>query len=221
MQKVDYKLLHKITKDFTEVKPLLAEHKKAKAKFKQVDRKINTIDKKYSFLLDVIGIEIDDDKLCDAVKTLFKKAGFEKVVHYKDKRKKPKREDLQLYFEDELFVLEVKGISAVNPGRADVMQVFPYIAENRKRQQDKKVYGFTIINHDKKNHPTNRPKRFKDEERENDAINCGYGFISTIDLVIGFQKLKQQSINFDQFKEQLKQTGMITFDSKGGKTSTK
>ena len=46
---------------------------------------------------------------------------------------------------------------------------------------------------------------------EKDARNQGFGFISTIDLVFLFRSLKRNEIIFDQFKENLKQYGLITY----------
>lgn len=211
-------MLNTITKDFPEVAAILERHKKAQKEMRSCDRRLHSLKEKYSFLEVIIGIGIDDTKLGDAVKKLLKDAGFDKVVHYVSPRIKPKREDILAYSGNDLIVIEVKGISAAMPRHKDLTQVARYIAETKKRQLDKTVTGIAIINHDKNTHPTNRTQGFTDTERNNDAKNLNYGFISTIDLVVGFWQLKTNIITFEQFKTRLQGTGFITFDSKGGKT---
>jgi hypothetical protein len=221
MTKEEMKYWHTITKDFEEIKPLLVEHKQAQQKMRKVDRKIKTINAKYAFMSEVVGVNSDDTVLGNAIKLLLKNAGFTKVVHFKSKRIKPQREDLQAWEGNDLFVIEAKGISKENPSHPDSTQVLKYMKETEKRVTDKKVYGITIINHSKQLHVSNRRQTFRDNEREKDVANFGIGYMSTYDLLIGFWHLKMGRITFEQFKDSLKQIGLITYDSKGGKTSKK
>jgi hypothetical protein len=211
-------MLKNITKDFPDVKEALLEHKKAQLAMRKADRKLVTLRTKYNFLEVIIGVGVNDTKLGDALKHLLKEAGFEKVVHYVSPRIKPKREDLLAYSNDDLLVIEVKGLNAPNPSFSDLSQVAKYIPETKNRQSKMNVTGITIINHDKKRPTKERHAHFYDAEKDKDAKNMNFGFISTIDLVIGFWKLKTNEINFEQFKTRLQGTGFITFDSNGGKT---
>jgi hypothetical protein len=97
--------------------------------------------------------------------------------------------------------------------------VLRYLAENKKRITDKNVYGLTIINHDNQKPISERNETFKDKEKENDAKNQEFGFISVIDLICLFRALKRDETTFEQFKSSLKQYGLITYGSKGRETS--
>lgn len=212
----DLKFLKSFTKDFEEVRPALIAHKEAHKKLRSIERRLDTFDAKYNFILDVIGVDSSGNQLVEGVKKLFKAAGFKKVVHFKSPRIKPQREDLQLWSDKELFIIEVKGIKNINPANSDLMQVLPYLAAQKIRMPDKDIYGLSIINHDNKNHVLNRPLTFKDEIKEQDAKNLKFGFISTKDLVRGFWFLKTGQIDFEKFINSLKKYGLITYDSKGG-----
>jgi hypothetical protein len=89
-------------------------------------------------------------------------------------------------------------------------QVHKYLLENKKRLAGKHVYGITIINHMIKTHVEDRNPTFRDAEKERDAVNAGFSFMSTIDLVRLFLLLKEQKISFDEFRAKLKIFGLIT-----------
>lgn len=211
-------MLKNIIKDLEEVKEALEKHKQAQNLMRKADRKLKSLLNKYSFLETIVGIDVNDNILENAVKLLLKNAGFERVINYRSPRIRVKREDLLAYSVNDLLVIEVRGLNKVNPTKYDVLKVFPYKVENKKRQPNLNVYGLTIINHDNDNPVQNRKSTFKSQENEQDAINCGYGYISTIELVIGFWQLKMNIITFEEFKTRLFQTGSIMFDSNGGKT---
>src|ERR1017187_9973381 len=119
---------NKITRDFTEVKSLLSEHKVAQKTMRICDRRLKSIDNKYKFLVNLIAIGSNDTLLVTAIKLLLKDAGFKEVKHFKDKRQKTKREDLQAWSDNDVFIIEVKGISRQNPSKSEVIQVLPYLA---------------------------------------------------------------------------------------------
>jgi hypothetical protein len=220
-QLIDTKLLKHFIKDFAETKPLISEFEKANKKLRTAKRRLKTVEIKYTFLFDIVAPYSNDNFLANAAKRLFKSTGFKKVVHFKSERLKPKREDLQLWTDTELFVIEIKGLSTPHPPKSALIQVLPYIRENELHIKDRNIYGFTVINHDNKNRPQDRQRNFKDAEKERDAVNCGYGFISTMDLLIGFTYLKQGKIDFETFKNTLKNKGLITYEGKGGSTLNK
>lgn len=215
----DKKFFNSITKDFLDVKPLLVEHKQAQKSMRKADRKLKTVIAKYSFMQDVVGINSNDTLLSNAIKLLLKSAGFEKVEHFESIRIRPKREDLRAWDGDDVFIIEVKGLNKVNPAYNDLIQVFKYFKENQKRLIDKKVYGLSIINHNNEVHVSKRKQTFKDAEREKDISHAEVGFMSTYDLLIAFWRLKTGKMTFGDFKNSFKKIGLITYDSKGGKTS--
>src|SRR5260221_12763736 len=102
-----------VTTDFLELIPLLQQHKKAQAEMRKADRRLNTFEIKYNFLKDIIKIGSHGDLLTAAIKKLLKSSGFEKVIHFKDKRQKTKREDLQAWSDKDIFIIEVKGLTTI------------------------------------------------------------------------------------------------------------
>lgn len=54
------KLLRHITKDFDDVKHLIATHKELSKQLRTVDRKLKTIEAKYKFLVDIISVGGND-----------------------------------------------------------------------------------------------------------------------------------------------------------------
>jgi len=77
------------------------------------------------------------------------------------------------------------------------------------------VYGLTVINHANKAPYNYRQQTFKDKEKNEDAKNLEFGYISTIDLLIAFTKLKSGKINFEDFKAKIKNFGLITYSNGG------
>ena len=82
------KHLRQITKDFEEVQTLTAEHRILKKQIRTVDRKLKTIEAKYSFLNDITSIDGKDIVIEIAAKQLLKSAGFTQVRHLRYARPK-------------------------------------------------------------------------------------------------------------------------------------
>lgn len=208
----DKKYIEKVvTSFFTEFKPLVEAHRTAKKQVRKGSKRIETFEKKYQFLIDLVSIGADDNFLADKVKLLLKAAGFTKVVHYRDKRQKVKREDIQAYHENDLFVIEVKGINFHTPKHTDLIQVASYLVENKKRQADKNVYGLSIVSHQKNTPIQYRAKRFDNEQSERDLVNFSIGALPMIGLLLFFGRLKSGKIDFEGFKNTLKETGYIKY----------
>lgn len=198
-----------VTRYFTEFKPLLAAHKTAKNKVRTAHKKLITFEKKYQFLIDMVKEGARDDFLADKIKLLLKSAGFTQVNHYINKL--PKREDLQAYHDNDLFIIEVKGLSTGNPKRTDLIQVAPYYQTTKTRQPTKNVYGLSIISHQNNVPIKQRGYSFFDKEKDEDLKSYNVGVISVIGLLIYFKKLKTGKINFEEFKNTLKGTGYIKY----------
>ena len=207
-----------ITKEFLELIPLIERHKKAQIEMRKSDRRIKTFETKYNFIESITKIGASGDILATAIKRLLKETGFTKVVHFKDKRQKTKREDLQAHYENDLFIIEVKGLSAPEPKRYHIIQIIPYVNGNINRYSDKSVYGLTILNLDNAQVINNRKQTFKNSEFETDLINSKISCISIIDLLLYFRDLKKGIITFEELINELKKYGLLTYGSKGGKT---
>ena len=204
------KLLRQIIKDFNEVKELIAEHKSISIKLRKVDKKLKTLETKYKFLTDLISVDGKDTLIEKAAKSLFKSAGFEQVRHLVNVR--PKREDLQIWCNDCLILVECKGTYRSVPDDKELSQIKKYIDHRTNIVKSTiPVFGLTVINHDNSKLYHNRNKNPFDKSKHEYAIASQYGIITTVDLVRGFLLLKNNIITFDTFKQTIKQFGIIKF----------
>jgi hypothetical protein len=204
------KLLRHITKDFDDVKNLIAEHKAIAKQLRTVDRKLKTAEAKYKFLTDIISVGGQDTVVEKSAKLLFKSAGFKEVRHLVNVR--PKREDLQIWCDDCLILAECKGTKYSVPPDAELNQIKKYIDHRANIIKSKlPVFGLTIINHDNSKLYHNRNRNPIDKNKHEYAVASQYGIITTVDLVRGFLFLKNNNITFDTFKQTIKQFGVIKF----------
>ena len=210
-----------ITSQFKDFAHLKHKHKMAQKLMRKADKKIKSFQKEYSFINDIIKENSHDNLLVAPVKILLKKAGFQKVIHYKDKKQKTKREDIQAWYGKEIFIIEVKSTKNKQPARVDLLQIIPYLNGNKNRYTDKKVYGLVIFSHERELPISNRMQTFKHKEIENDILNSHVSCISIVDLLLHFRQLKAGKIRFKEFRDQLKKFGLLTYSSTGGKTLEK
>lgn len=204
------KQLRLLTKGFNEVQQLIADHNALKKQIRAVDRKLTTIESKYGFLNDITSIDGKDIVIEIAAKQLFKSAGFRQVRHLQNAR--PKREDLQIWCDDCIILAECKGSKYSVPSDNEIGQVLKYINFRKNTlKSELPVFGLTIINHDNSKPIDKRNKKPIDKNKDEYAKAGQYGIITTIELAKGFVMLKNNNITFEQFKNTIKQHGLITF----------
>ena len=204
------KLLQQFTKNFDEVKQLLDEHKTISKQIRTVERKLKTVEAKYKFLTDLISKGGTGKTIEKASKLLFKSAGFDHVRHLTKVR--PEREDLQIWCDDCLILVECKGIKSSVPPDHEISQIKKYI-DHRKNivKSQLPVFGLTILNHDNSKDWDNRNPNPVDNQKNEYAMASEYGIVTTLDLVQGFILLKNKGITFEQFKNLIKRQGLIKF----------
>lgn len=211
------KSVRQLTSRFRETKELIAEHNILKRQLKKIDRKLLTLENKYKFLSDIVSIGGHDTVIELATKKLLKSAGFREVKHLKNVR--PKREDLQVWCEDCLILIECKGTYKTVPPDHEVGQIKKYI-DHRKNivRSTLPVYGLTVINHDfNKPHDKRNTNPFGKYKNEY-ALGSSYGMITTSELLNGFILLKNGDIDFETFKRFLLKTGEIKFSGRADNT---
>jgi hypothetical protein len=202
--------LRQWTCEFDEIRELIAEHKSFKKKLRSIDRKLKSVETKYGFLNDITSIEGGSTVIEIAAKHLFKSAGFTDVRHLKKIR--PQREDLQIWCDDCIIIVECKGLQSPTPPNDEVGAVKKYVDFRKKNLQSTlPVFGLTVINHDNSKLINDRHKFPIDELKKGYAIAGEYGVVTTIELVNGFILLKNKDITFEEFKSTIKQIGLIKF----------
>jgi len=123
--------VREITKNFKEVQKLITKHNSLKNKMRSIDRQLKSSEINYSFLHDITSVNGKDILIEIAAKKLFKSAGFTDVRHLKNVT--PKREDLQIWCDDCIIIIECKGTKYSIPQDNEVSQVLKYIKFKKKK----------------------------------------------------------------------------------------
>lgn len=203
MKETDY---HQITKEFSEFEVLLNKQKTLKKEINKTNRKLKTLSQKYSFLSNIVDVNMGDDILEQYLKKYFKEIGFKDVRKI---GKKGGKEDLQIHFENELIIMEVTGIKGTHTTDRKTRQITKHLEE--KRISNENVYGLFIVNHDKETYFKNRNENPFSKEQIKYAVIAKYSLVTTIELVKGFIKVKMGELTINEFKEKLCYFGMVQF----------
>lgn len=148
MKKTDY---YQITKEFREFEILLIKQKTLKKEINKTNRRLNTLSQKYSFLSNIVAVNMGDDILDQYLKKYFKEIGFNDV---RKVGKNNGKDDLQIYLENELIIMEATGIKGTHTSDAKTRQITKHLDE--KRINNENVYAVFIVNHDKHNYYKDR-----------------------------------------------------------------
>lgn len=170
------------------------ETRKALEKVKKLEAKFYFLDR---IVLPRMNTDTkkDDVELEYAILDLFKSIGF--------KCEKPKSDsdvDVKIKFKDNYFGLEVK-----NGNMPEITRIFQ--PEAHKTINKDNFNSIIVYNNAKTNQNW-------DSDRKIVAVKHGIGLLLTTELKKGYIKLKNSKITFDQFLNQLKQTGEIKFSRK-------
>ncbi len=204
------------TKSFKEVQKLLSDHNSLKKQLHSIDRRLKTIEAKHSFLDNITSKNGSGTAIEIATKLLFKSAGFNDVRHLK--KVKPLREDLQIWCDDCLILIECKGTIHSIPSDDLLGPIKKYIDHRVNIVKSKlPVFGLTVLNNDNSKNIDKRNKNSIDKHKAEYAEASKYGIITTIELVNGFLLLKNNIITFEQFKNTIKQFGLIKFGVRADK----
>jgi hypothetical protein len=176
---VDHKYFIKITSRFKDVSELLIEIKKAKAVQNKLRRRLKTKILKYLFLKDIVDINCSAERLTKAVKKYLKEIGLEKVIL----KENSGEEDLQIWFEDRVILVEVTGTKSGTHKDSKTIQISKHIPVKRELYPDLKVSGLFISNHNFDKPFNQRNENPFSSEQINFARTGSYTLATTIDLL--------------------------------------
>lgn len=183
-KKIDKIYFRKVTKDLIEVQDLIKKHTEIKKSLAKTKRKLKSTITKYSFLDIITKINSKDMFLETAVKQLFNNIGLD-TKHLINQ--KPKREDLQIWFDDCVILVECKGVKASNPRYDEVGAVKKYVDYRKKFENwNLPVHGLLVINHDNERNVEMRTKKPLDKLKTDYILAQDFGVITTYELVKGF-----------------------------------
>jgi hypothetical protein len=198
--------LNKITSKFDDVKPLIEENRVALKTLNSTRKRLRTKRNYYGFIKIVVGLNSAGDKLVDACVDLFKEIGFDKIENVD---KKYLEEDIRLWDNDRLIIIEVTGIDTPNPKQDKAHQISKHIKIRQSQYKNKRVTGLFIANHDNNKEYKNRNKKPFDEKIIEIAKSHDYTLMSTVDLLNAYKMIKMGIIKPEEFIAKLCSTGLF------------
>ena len=181
-----------ITKEFPDVKKVLAESKRLKTEANKIRRKMITLNKKYSFIGEILEKDSKSGKLRSAVISLFIELGL-----YVDK-KDIGNEDFKVYFENRLILVEVKGSRNKAAKEDETTQVSKHINIAKKDNLDKTVTCLLVANYDNKTELGNRVKNPFTERQVKIGNSFETKLITVIELIDLYRRVKTGEITLKQ-----------------------
>lgn len=204
----------KLTKIFPDVAEAIERVNSAKKDLNRTTRKVRTLKTKYQFLQDLVDIKTHDDLLDNALKKFFKELG------YKDVRKvgkRYKREDVQIWTDNKLIVIEAKGITRSTPKDHECEQIAKYMRLRKMKIADRQVFGLFVVNHDNQKHHAKRNPTPFDQQKVEYAEAGEYGLTTTIELLKAFCQIKTERLTIEEFENKICTKGLIRFESRSPK----
>lgn len=205
------KELKNITSVFSDLKPLIALRSELLNKTSKIRRRLKTKLSKYVFLSDIVGIGIKEDHLVNAVVSFFKELGFVKVENIEKKKK----EDIRLFTEDILLLIEVTGTSSSTLKDNKIHQISKHIPLNQEKFKELQVFGLFVVNHDNEKHYLEREKNPFNNEMHNISKSHNYSITTTIHLLNAFTEFKCGNMTAKEIVEKLCSSGEVKINRTG------
>ena len=174
----------------------------------RIDQEIEEINKKYSFLHDMLTET--GDELVKAVKHFLEWLGFENVINCDEENRGKKEEDIRIELDDGLIIIEVKGIKGTS--KDDDCAQISKISGRRCAERDTatSIYSLYIVNHQRSKAPRKRHHPFFND-KTNDAKISKRGLLTTWQLFRLCFLIEDGIILKEQAQKCLKNNGIIEF----------
>ena len=200
------KQLKCFTRDFPEVKELIAVQKSLKKEINKANKRLNTNFKKFNFLSKIVEIGINDDELEENLKMYFKNIGFEQVNKV---GKHLGEEDLRIIQPDKTIIVETTGIKKLNPTDDKTRQITKHLAVRKSMGEN--VFGLFVL-HSENLKPIKERQKIPFTKKQIEYANADkYGLVTTIDLLFAFKLIKTNKLTFKEFENKICSQGHITF----------
>ena len=196
--------LKKITSNFREIKPLINAQNDLVKQSNRIRRRLKTKLQNYKFLQNLVGVNASGSQLVNSVISLFKNLGFEKIENVDQKYRD---EDIRLWHDDMLFIIEITGVDTPQPTDNKAHQISKHIPIRQMQYPDYKVVGLFIVNHNNKKEYSKREKKPFSERLINIAEYHKYTLITTVDLLKAFVRINNNHLKVLDFIQALCKTG--------------
>lgn len=175
-------------------------------KFQEIEKEKMTILEKYKFLNDLITET--GDVLVKAVKEYLLWLGFEKVELIDNKEKGALREDIQIVEDENLFIIEVKGIGGTSTD-SECAQIAKHRRRREKENSRKTIFPLYIVNHQRYKKPETRENPPFSSDQIDYAINDERGLLTTWQLYQQYKLIESSIFTKEETRECLKKFGLV------------
>jgi hypothetical protein len=146
------------------------------------------------------------DSLVDNLAEVLRFIGFSDVC-VMDQDRQPKEEDIQIWEDDQLVLVETKGLSGC-PSESDCQQILKYIVRRQRELDRTDVEGVFIVNHQRHVPGLERDPAFTPQQIS-DAIHNEYALTTTWDL---FQAITKVMLEYTDIQTALvSQIGLVKY----------
>lgn len=193
---------------FPEGERLLLKKAELTKELKKVRRRLRTQKARYSFLKRMIETQ-DSTVLEIAIKDYFRSLGF-KAVH---KGNDTSREDVQVWVEGKVYILECKNHTTGNATREDISQLSHRRANihDLPEFEGKKLVFIGVINNQCSRPLKNRDSNPLSTENEKTLKHDKNSIVTTKSLYDAFVAIKRNKLTLNGFENKLNQIGLIEF----------
>jgi len=199
--------IKKVTADFEDVKTLMDELNSIKKNERRVKRRLKTKYLKYTFLSDIVGLSKKDKKLTEPLFLFFKNLGIN--IHRAPNKDKGGVEDLRVFYNDKLIIIEATSIENNRATEAKLTQILKHTKIRQDEFPNFKVIGLSIINHEDGKHFTKRVTKQNYQDKTIKILKshelCS---VTTLTLLINFVKIKRGETSVDDLMANLISPGI-------------
>lgn len=200
------KTIEKITSEFEEIKSVILKLKEVKKQENKFKRQLKTLKNKYTFLNEIIGIKIQSKELVNSIKKYFKELNLS--IHDAPNNDKEGVEDLRLWVDGKLYIVEVTGSEKKIVTEKKSHQISKHINIRQKHYPNLKVIGLFIVNHDFETHFSKRAIKAFEKRPIEIALNNNYTLTTTLTLFNAFILIKQGSMTVSDLIEGFENKGL-------------
>jgi hypothetical protein len=151
-----------------------------------------------------------DYELVAVVKEYLEWLGFENVIDMDEINTDIKEEDLQIETDDELLVIEVKGIGGTSKD-SECSQVGKIVGRRMREKDTTKVHGLYIVNHQRFQEPVKRTNPPFTDNQIKDAEYESRGLLTTYALFNLYFSIENGVFSKEEAREHFFQSGLIQF----------
>ena len=175
-----------------------------------LEQKSEEFSQKYAFLKELLTST--GDQLVKAVKAYLEWLGFENVTEKDEtvEEGQPKEEDLDLNYNNQLILLEVKGINGTSTD-SECSQIDKVVYRRIKQSGKTNVHGVYIVNNQKNVEPLKRKMPPFNVTQVSDAINQDRTMIYTAQLFSLYSDIENGFITKEEARKCFLTPGLVNF----------